>query len=282
MHIMHDRTKFIGSSDIAGILGVSKYKTPLDIYNSKVNPQPNIETQVMRRGKILEPVVLAFVEQDKNMLAAKTNFHVYSSEYDFLASEIDCITKCDTQLEIKTSSVFMGKSWGETFDDIPIDYLCQCYWAMGMNNKDSCLMCVLIDLEVKYYVIPQNIDMFNNFKKIAIEFWNNHIIPRVPPPAKTCGDLYNLYPNSEGSIEAIPELVHKIYDLQSLKGRIKELSEEKDKIEFDIKNFMKDKQILTFDNRELATFKIQNRKGYTVEPTTTKVLNIKKKGLINE
>ena len=33
---MPDRTKFIGGSDVAAILGVSKWKTPFQLYQEKI------------------------------------------------------------------------------------------------------------------------------------------------------------------------------------------------------------------------------------------------------
>lgn len=34
-----DRTKYLGGSDVAGILGISPWRTPLEVYLDKVQPR---------------------------------------------------------------------------------------------------------------------------------------------------------------------------------------------------------------------------------------------------
>ncbi|MFY1991373.1 YqaJ viral recombinase family protein [Achromobacter xylosoxidans] len=59
-----DRTRFLGGTDMAALYGVSKWKTPLQVWAEKTRRDAYREddpakTKVLNRGKRLEPVVVA-------------------------------------------------------------------------------------------------------------------------------------------------------------------------------------------------------------------------------
>ena len=53
-----DRTKLIGASEAAAILGLSPWATPFSVWASKMDPQPSVDTAVMERGRYLEAGLL--------------------------------------------------------------------------------------------------------------------------------------------------------------------------------------------------------------------------------
>jgi putative phage-type endonuclease len=276
---MHDRSKFIGSSDIAGILGVSNYNTPLDIYQRKVNPQTESESSLNRnliRGKILEPLLISYLEIDQNIQISERNKRVFHKKIPYLTAEIDAHSTTGIQIEIKTSEVFMQNQWGDDIDSIPIEYLSQCYWAMGLNKQKQCLLAVLIGLnKVKYYTINQNLSVYKGMLRQAVKFWNEFVLPKIPPEPKNLQDLSLLFPSSEGEIEATNDIYNEICELKAIKSKIKDLTDQQKNIEFDIKSYLKNKEVLTFDNKKIATFTLQNKNEYVVKASSTKVLRIK-------
>ena len=54
----------IGGSGAAGILGVSKLSSPFDVYAEIVLGHQIQETKDMKRGKLLEPAVVAMFEEE--------------------------------------------------------------------------------------------------------------------------------------------------------------------------------------------------------------------------
>ncbi|USQ51192.1 YqaJ viral recombinase family protein [Serratia marcescens] len=88
-----DRTKYLGGSDVAAILGISPWRTPLEVYLDKVQPRiktidPN-KQKVFTRGQRMEPYVI-------DLLAEETGFEIVSRgnryihrDYNFIAAEID-------------------------------------------------------------------------------------------------------------------------------------------------------------------------------------------------
>ena len=67
-----DRTKYIGGSDMPVILGVSQYKTPIDLFlekTGKSTPETTAEQErFFRRGKRAEPYLLAILEEEKGIM----------------------------------------------------------------------------------------------------------------------------------------------------------------------------------------------------------------------
>ncbi len=271
----HIRSNYIGSSDIAAIIGVSKYNTPLDIYNSKITPIEETPNKAMLRGVRFEPIVCGLIEEDRLLKIKHRNKRIYHPEYSFLTAEIDAESECGVQIEIKTSSAFMSKSWGESIEEIPINYLAQLYWAMGLNNKQECLLAVMIDFDVKYYEVKQNIEIFHSMVLKALEFWNTYILTKTPPPAINSDDLLCLFPSASGNKEANLEILNCIEDLKIVKDKAKKLAEDKEILEFKIKNFLEDKEIITLGDEVLATFKTQHKNECFVKASTFKVLRIK-------
>jgi putative phage-type endonuclease len=53
-----DRTKLIGASEAAAILGLSPWSTPFNVWQSKVDPQPDEDSPVLERGRYLEAGLL--------------------------------------------------------------------------------------------------------------------------------------------------------------------------------------------------------------------------------
>ena len=47
----------IGGSDVAALLGISKWRTPLDVYRSKVEEPEEVDNASMEWGRRLEPVI---------------------------------------------------------------------------------------------------------------------------------------------------------------------------------------------------------------------------------
>jgi predicted phage-related endonuclease len=92
---------------------------------------------------------------------------------------------------------------------------------------------------------------------ILFDFWNNHIIPRVPPEPKTINDVQILYPSPvEGkTLVATPEMVDKILRLKEVREALKPLEDEKKQIEDELKFEIADAEAIVLGSETLATYK---------------------------
>jgi putative phage-type endonuclease len=80
----------IGSSDCAAVLGLSEYRTPLDVYLEKIGEKPDQEENLkMKFGLEAEPIVARMFEQ-KTGLTVRNDFKIrIHPVYPFLIANLD-------------------------------------------------------------------------------------------------------------------------------------------------------------------------------------------------
>ena len=82
-------------------------------------------------------------------------------------------------LEIKTGSEFLKKMWAG--EEVPDSYYTQCQWYMGVTGLNYFLIIYMLGKEIKWKVIPRNDDDIKALREIGKDFWENHIVPKIPP-----------------------------------------------------------------------------------------------------
>lgn len=197
-----DRSKHIGSSDIAAIIGVSPWKTALQLYEEKLGisePEYNPEKEIrLRRGTRFEPLIVAQYEEEYGAEIVAKNVRYTHPEYEFLAAEIDAEQDMTggmrlgeiMNVEIKSASSFMSKKFGEQgTDDIPDYYAAQVTYGMLCTGRRNARLVVLLGTDdLRTYDIPYDEDLGNYLEQEAVNFWNNHILAKVPPIPRTRED----------------------------------------------------------------------------------------------
>ena len=262
------RANGLGSSDAGAILGVNEYKTPLDVYLEKTGQSKQRESTLrMQFGLDVEPIIAGMFEQ-RTGLKTVNDFKVRTHpEYPFLIANLDRIIQGGERgtgvLEIKTAGKAVQAKWEA--QDIPISqsYFVQIQHQMMVTGYQYGYFAILIfgysGVEDFYILEVQRDEKFieNILFPILFDFWNNHIIPRVPPEPKNTNDVQILYPSPvEGkTLEATPEMVTKILRLKEIREALKPLEDEKKMLEDEIKFEIADAEAVTLGNEILATYK---------------------------
>ena len=273
-----DRTKFIGGSDAAAILGVSPWKTPVELWQDKVGlSAPEIITpakqRAFNRGKRLEPVVLEMVldklkEQGHDVECIETNKVYQDVEHDFLQCEIDAEFILDGEhinVDMKTVHMFKAKEWGEEgSDDIPIYYSAQFMHGLGITKRNRCLCAALIGYDdVMIYWIERDDETIQAMRNKSVLFWNEHVLKGIPPDPQTFEDLKHLFAKDQGTeIEATSDIAAAITDLRAIKQEMGRLEAEERALKLEIGAYMKDAAILNYDGKPIATWKAQQRRDF--------------------
>lgn len=259
------RQKYIGGSDVAGILGISPWKTPLDIYLDKVQPRldetldPGRE-RVLTRGKRMEPYVIDILQAETGLQIVRRNERYVDAEYPFLAAEIDAEAESGENIEIKTVSPFKAKEWGEQHtDEVPLHYTAQVMHGLMVLGRQVCVMGVLIGGDdFRVYRVERDDETVAAIREREIAFWREHIEARVPPEPSNVADIQTLYGRDAGTaIEASDDIVRVLSDLRNLQGQIKTMSAQADACKEAIQVFMADAAILTVAGKPAATWKSQ-------------------------
>ena len=180
-----ERNKSIGGTDISAILGLSPYKTALDVWLEKRGlSDPVIENRAMRIGKRMEPVLLAEYEDETGRHAESWQQHLKHEEFEFLTGTPDAIVTSEPRgVELKTAGLRQIDRWGEPgTDHVPEEYLIQCSWYMMLTNFELWDLAALLGgQDFRVYQIARNPELEAMMCEAALGFWSSHVIADVPP-----------------------------------------------------------------------------------------------------
>lgn len=195
------RRRGIGGSDAAAVLGVSPFATARDLYYDKLKLVSYEDDEgnwvAMKMGHLLEDLVA-------QIFHVKTGYRIYQIKkmfyhpvYTHMLADIDYFVELPDGrtaiLEIKTTNYNAKDHWWYNGAEIvPINYEIQGRHYMCVMDIDQVFYCCLYGNN-EDEVILRHIDRDLEYEAelIALEqnFWQNHILARVPPPYTEDGDL---------------------------------------------------------------------------------------------
>lgn len=209
MNKVIDRTKFIGGSDIAAILGISPWRTALGLWTDKVYPKPDEDDKVKRRGRRIEPFILEMAREEFGFIAMHRNQRYIDTDVPYFSAEIDAEVAGDLKhenVEIKSVHPFKLHEWGqEETDALPLHYAAQAQWGLGVTRRDICQVFALIGDDLRHYTIKRDNVTIDAMRERAYEFWHKFIVPKIAPPLdyedeRVLDYLKRIYPGTDGTI----------------------------------------------------------------------------------
>lgn len=238
---LKERKKGIGASDAAGVLGLSRWKTPLSVYLEKIGSDISLleVTAPIEWGHRLEAVIAhKFSEKNSIKLSPKepeTPAAILKhKEYDFIRATPDYLFEDGSSfLEVKTASLYKLDEWQE--EEIPIEYLIQLNHTMAVTGHDYCYIAVLVGGQ--NYIekrIERDESVIKTMIAKEIDFWQNHVL-KLHPPEVTDMDTDSISflfstPNDE-TIELSDDIDSLLEDLNTLKDMSKKLEDQKKELQ---------------------------------------------------
>ncbi len=282
------RQKGIGGSDIASICGVNPYKSALALYYDKTTDinEDEEENLPAELGTYLEPFLR--VKFDKwikkkehpDIVVGIISYILQHPTNDIALANIDSFIDHPERgrggVEFKTTSERNWKDWEE--DKLPDYYYLQCQWYMYVTGWDYWYIAFLIgNRKFGVKVIERNEEVIDNIVKQANSFWNNYIIPKIPPAPS--GDyssdetLSKLYPKEEeGKIITI-DVKDSLKRIDSISEEIKLLQSQIDTDRQYIKSQMKDAEIALCGDKKII-WKEVIKKEYIVKASKYRMFKI--------
>jgi putative phage-type endonuclease len=241
-----DRKLGLGGSDIAPIMELSPWCTPLDVYRDKMNPAViyEEESEDLKRGARVEKYILQEYCEVNNC-ALETNLTPFiHPEYPFMRGNIDAkVAHENVIVEAKSTKCPIAK-WEE---EIPEYYRTQvAYYAM-LSNADRVDVPVLFsNWQYKCFTYWRDLEYEARIKGAVIDFWNNHILAGIPPAPAIPAELQEVYPRIEDdkTIKADRDIREKVNIWQETSMKRKEFEKREEKLKIEIQNFMGDAGIL--------------------------------------
>ena len=273
----------IGGSEMASVLGISKYQSAYDLWQVKTGRKQAFNgNDATHWGQLLESAVAeeyARITGEKIRVSRK---HYTSKDYPWLVGNVDrLILKNDQHdtkiLECKTCTDDSAvdedglKEWGQgnTYhpktgkilkadDTVPFNYLVQVQHYMFITGYKETDLAVLFmrTRDFRIYTIKRNEEIINAIIEKSAEFWR--CVLTDTEPEMTDEDWLNRLTKTVPSEEYIQapseDILQTVGMLKDIKKRINQLEEQKEQFEEEIKLYIGDKKGLMYDGKKLVTY----------------------------
>jgi putative phage-type endonuclease len=179
-----ERRGYIGSTDSAAILGLSRYSTPLHVWAVKTGQiiEEDISGKLpVRLGHKLEQAVAELFSEETGKKLHRVNETIYHPKYPFLAANVDRrVVGEKAAVEIKNVGAFRRDDWRD--GQAPAEYICQVMHQLAITGWERGYLVALIgntDFEIR--TIERDEAALADLVKREVSFWNDFVIPNVMP-----------------------------------------------------------------------------------------------------
>ncbi|MBD5153720.1 MAG: hypothetical protein HDT15_01240 [Oscillibacter sp.] len=178
------RKQGIGGSDASVVCGISRYKSPVELWMNKTGQLPDQEAgEAAYWGTQLEPFVRAEFTKRTGIEVRTVNQLLQSEEYPFMLANLDGICEVPDVgtciFEAKTASAYKAGEWEDT---IPDEYALQLAHYMAVTGYAGAYIAVLIGGNTfKWKFIERDEELISMLIELESAFWD-HVQNCTPPP----------------------------------------------------------------------------------------------------
>lgn len=178
------RKQGIGGSDAAVACGISRYKSPVELWLEKAGQLPAQEAgEAAYWGTQLEPLVRAEFTRRTGIEVTHTMQLLQSTEHPFMLANLD--GTCEHTdfgpcvFEAKTASAYKAKEWDNS---IPEEYLLQIQHYMAVTGYRGAYIAALIGGNTfRWKFVERDEALIAVMIHLEAEFWG-HVQDGTPPP----------------------------------------------------------------------------------------------------
>lgn len=284
----------IGGSDVAAVLGLSKYRSPLDVYKDKIGETLDSEqSQAAYWGTKLEDIVAKEFQERTGLKVQRVNRqlsregwmhanidravvnHAISGtvriQGEAKQAETGRLLTTDAILECKTASSYIADQWGPSQEEeivsgkvvsdhkIPIYYETQVQWYLGVTGASVCFVAALLGgQDFRIYLVHRDNEVITALQDQCRAFWFEHVQKQVPPDPHTAEEVQKLFAKDDGEmIEATNEVATDIGELRNLTEQVKALEAEQKIVKDRICAALGEKTGFLIAGEKACTFKAQ-------------------------
>lgn len=255
---------YVGGGSIAGILGLSPFKSPLDEYLTITGDEAEITPEKRRffdRRKAWEPTACHFFEAATGLQIDQINERYSDKEFVWAKAEIDaeCLEGGERiNIEFKTVHPSAAQHWGnpDEGEEPPIYVTAQAMWGLGITGRNRAYVHGLDLDNDRIYRVERDDDLIAEIRKQAERFWRFYVVPRRPPPPANVEDLLRLYRTDSGrAVEADADIRDSLEALCNERQALALHTSRKEIHEYAIKSYMRDATTLLVHGQPAISWK---------------------------
>lgn len=177
------RRRGIGGSDASVVCGISRYKSPVELWLDKTGQLPNQEAgEAAYWGTQLEALVRAEFTKRTGIEVQQVKQLLQSEEHPFMLANLDGVCEHPDYgsciFEAKTASAYKAGEWD---DAIPDEYQLQIQHYMAVTGYQGAYVAALIGGNTfKWKFVKRDKELISTLIKLEAAFWN-HVQEGTPP-----------------------------------------------------------------------------------------------------
>lgn len=257
----------IGASDAAAAVGLSPYKSPLELWLEKTGrddtlskPDPKDTAEPVYWGTLLEPIVAAAYTQQTGRKVRKVNAVLQHPQHRFMLANLDreVIGSPVVQiLECKTAGEYGAALWRE---GVPEYVQLQVQHQLAVTGKHAADVAVLLcGQRLDVHRIERDDELIGRLIQLEARFWD-YVVQDTPPPADGSESadraLRCLYPGRGGTVDFSDDrtLSATFADLMLLRADIQDRQAQAEKLKQTLQQAMGNAESAQFETGRV-TFK---------------------------
>lgn len=243
------RRSYLGGTDAAAVLGLSRWTTGLQVWSVKTGQiiPEDVDSEAALLGKELEDYVARRFSKITGKKVQRVNETLYHPEYKFLGANIDRrVVGENAVLECKTATMWKYREWKD--EDIPQEYLIQVlhYMAVGGFTKGY-IACLIGNHKFVWKEISYDKKVLDDLINKEVRFWNDFVVTGRMPMTVSSNDsdvLYQLFPKgNDKEIELTDSADRILENIDSMQADLKSLEAQIEQQKNEIKLILKDNNI---------------------------------------
>ena len=259
---LEERRKSIGASEVAAVMGLSRYSTALEVYKSKQGIADNFDPLLGWIGHESEPIIERWVSRWSGVpVTLEPGFMARSTARPELHATFDRISRDPfTTWQFKTAHQYAGHHWDE---GVPTDIRVQVQAEMFVAGTDRAAVVVWIGgREFRLYWEPRdNVFIDDHMVPALVEFWGN-LRAGVAPPPQNVTEAVETWPGEVSSqMELDDDTFDLLEELTVSRSDRKAMEEREDEIKLELAPLIANATELYRDGRLAYTYRPQ--KGRT-------------------
>lgn len=256
------RKQGIGGSDASVVCGISRYKSPVELWMEKTNQIPCQEAgEAAYWGTQLEAMVSTEFSKRTGVEVRRVLQLLQSAEYPFMLANLDGVCEHPDLgtcvFEAKTASAYKAGEWD---DAIPDEYMLQIQHYMAVTGYQGAYIAVLIGGNTfRWCFVARDESLIASLIELEADFWN-HVKDGTPPPLDGSNAavrfLSEQFPNSTPQSQIIlpdtaAELLRQYEDACE---QLEDIAQQKQQAENLLKQMMGENEIGKLENH-IVTWK---------------------------
>ena len=195
------RRSGIGGSDAAAALGLSPWKSPMELWEEKAlgKTQPSQDSEPMRWGRLLEPVIRDEFAKRTGYAVSVCRSMLQAPQWPWMQANLDGLIEIPGRgvgvFEVKTAAAFKDSDWGGNDDSqprCPDTYALQVAHYLAVTGLEYAVLCVLIGgNKLRWLTVDRDTELIANLIELERRFWQ-HVLSNTPPPvdgSSACAEM---------------------------------------------------------------------------------------------